>query len=227
MKVSVMRADLAVDIKGVPVSFFQDAARAAYKRIMKDIEHPNRIVRIGRSGVETMTIGARPNLFRVYNKAAEREHQYGLLARRAKKQGYSIPTYQELYGHPREVLLTRVERQYGGGRLPEELCTVGALYKNAASVDPFAPLQFSVSNRPEPNPDDYDLTTFLAGLGLRQRILEHGLQRTRALVNKKSAGNAARTFRKFADFLPALPQGMEVPDLNTLFRQSIERQFRV
>ena len=152
MKVDVMRADMAVDLKGVPVAFFQDAVRAAYKRTTKDIEHADRVIRIGRTGVETITFGARPNLFRIYNKAAEREHQYQLLERRAKRDRHLVPTYEELYGHRREILLTRVERQYGGGRIPEEICTVGALYKNAASVDPFAPLQFCFSKRPEPNP---------------------------------------------------------------------------
>lgn len=227
MRLDLMRLDLAVDVEGVPVTFFLDSVRAAYKRVAKDIEKANRIMRIGRRGVETITLGARPNLFRIYDKAAERAHRYDVRARNAKKLGRSIPTYEELYGHPREnYLLTRVERQYGGGRIPEEISTVGALYENSLGVSPFEPLAICLSGRPDPNPDDYDLMNFLAGKGLRQQILEQGLQRTRGLVNKKSRGNAARVFRKLGDFLPVSPEGIKVPDLAGLFQQSMQRQFQ-
>src|SRR4029077_8390146 len=102
MRLDLMRLDLAVDGEGAQVAFFEDSSRVAYKIVTRDIEKADVITRIGRRGVETITFGARPNLFRIYNKVEERAHKYDVLKRKAKKLGNCIPSYEDLYGHPRE-----------------------------------------------------------------------------------------------------------------------------
>ena len=73
-------------------------------------------------------------------------------------------------------------------------------------------LDFTTCSKPEPNPDVHELTKFLSDLDLRHLIREHGMQRTRKFVNKQSRGNAARTFRELADFLPGNGGDFPIPD---------------
>jgi len=51
-------------------------------------------------------------------------------------------------------ILTRVERQYGGGRIPDEISIVGALFRNVATINPFEPLVLCPNGKPDPCPDD-------------------------------------------------------------------------
>jgi hypothetical protein len=224
MRLEVMRVDLTADVVGIPVPFFQDALRAAYKQVANDIEKADQFSRLGRGDVQTLYLGSRPNCFRIYNKIAELKKQYAALKRNETDE-HPLPSFEELYGYPGEgFVLTRVERQFGGSRIPNELSTLEALRDNAASFDPFKSLEFLTSSKPEPDPDAYDLTKFLAGLGLRQLIRELGMQRTRRFINKKSRGNAARTFRELGDFLPPNTEGFSAADLTRHYRDSIQRQ---
>jgi hypothetical protein len=222
MKLEIMRVDLAADVKGIPVWVFQDTFRAAYKQVVNDIERADQFIRMGRGEVQTIYLGRRPNLYRVYNKIAELKLHYAAVERRANG---PIPTFEDLYGYPAEgFLLTRVERQIGGSRVPAQISTIELLKWNAMDFDPFERLEFLAGGKPEPNPDDYDLTTYLAGVGLRTTALAVGMQRTRRLINKLSPGNAARVCRKFRDFLPAVPDEFVVPPIRELYRESVTRQ---
>lgn len=226
MQLATMRVDLTADVVGIPVSFFQDALRAAYKQVANDIEKADHFVRMGRGEIQTLYLGSRPNCFRIYNKIAELKKQYATL-KRNKTEEQALPTFEELYGFPSEgFVLTRVERQYGGARIPAELSTLRLLKENAPTFDPFSSLEFVAGGRPEPDPDGYDLMKYLAGKGLRQLIQEQGMQRTRKFVNKKSKGNGARTFRELGDFLPTSLDGFGVPDLTRQYRSSLQRQLQ-
>jgi hypothetical protein len=68
MRLELMRVDLTADIVGIPVAFFQDAFRAAYKQVANDIEKADQFVRMGRGEIQTIYLGSRPNCFRIYNK---------------------------------------------------------------------------------------------------------------------------------------------------------------
>ena len=64
--------------------------------------------------VETVYFGKRPNCYRIYDKIAEFRYQF---ARLKPDEGLEKPPFEELYGYPETgVILTRVERQIGGGR---------------------------------------------------------------------------------------------------------------
>jgi hypothetical protein len=227
MKLAIMRVDLAADVEGVPVWFFQDTLRASYKQVANDIERADLFIRMGRGEVQTMYLGGRPNLYRIYNKIAELKHQYDALVRKAGING-PIQSFEDLNGYPSEgLVLTRVERQIGGSRVPDQISTLELLRKNAMDFDPFERLEFLTGGKPEPNPDDYDITTYFAGLGLRATALTLGMQRTRRLINRKSRGNAARVCRKFSEFLPPVADEFAVPPLRDLYRKSVERQLAV
>jgi hypothetical protein len=76
MRLQTMRVDLTADVMGVPVWFFQDALRAAYKQVANDIEKADQFARLGRGEIQTLYLGSRPNCFRIYNKIAELKKQY-------------------------------------------------------------------------------------------------------------------------------------------------------
>lgn len=224
MQLEVMRVDLTADVAGVPVWFFQDSLRAAFKQVANDIEKADQFSRLGRAEIQTLYLGSRPNCFRIYNKIAELKKQYAALKRKETDER-PLSSFEELYGYPSEgFILTRVERQFGGSRIPDELSTLRALRENAANFDPFASLEFLACNKTEPDPDAYELMKFLAGLGLRHLIRERGMQRTRKFVNKQSRGNAARTFRELSDFLPRTGPDFSIPDLTGLYRDSVQKQ---
>ena len=211
----IMRVDFAVDVIGLPVLFFQDSARAAYKRIVAEFENAEQFVRIGQRDLETIYLGKRPNCYRIYNKIAEYKSQYAKLRR--KLPGVSLPPFEELYGYPQNgAVVTRVERQYGGSRIPKEISTISNLRENFQTIQPFDPLEFLLSGVPAPDPDQYDLATYLKGLGLRQLIGDLGLHRARRFINKQSPGNAARILKKLGEFVPSLPSGVSAPNLNKL-----------
>jgi hypothetical protein len=227
MQLETMRVDLTADVVGVPVSFFQDTLRAAYKQVANDIEKADQFVRMGRGEIQTLYLGSRPNCFRIYNKIVELKRRYAAL-KRNESQEQPLPSFEEMYGYPSEgFVLTRVERQYGGGRIPVELSTLRALKENALAFDPFSSLEFITGDQPVPSPDAYDLMKFLAGLGLRQVIREQGMQRARRFVNKQSRGNAARMLRELGDFLPSDRADFALPDLTKQYRESVQRQLEV
>ena len=219
----IMRLDLAVDVMGVPVSVFQDCARAAYKRIVVDFENAEQFVRMGQRDIETIYLGKRPNCYRIYNKIAEYKTQYAKVQRQIPEN--FVPKFEDLYGYsPEGVVVTRVERQYGGSRIPQQISNVALLRENVETLHPFEPLEFLFTGIPEPDPGFYDLSTYLKGLGLRDLIAKCGLHRARRFINKKSPGNAARILNKLAEFIPSPSPDFSIPDLNELFQQSIRCQ---
>jgi len=66
-QLTIMRIDLAADIKGIPVHSFKGNVRAKWKRTASEI---GRYSMVGKLGVETLTLGKRPNVYRFYNKIA-------------------------------------------------------------------------------------------------------------------------------------------------------------
>src|SRR5579871_331172 len=192
----IMRIDLAADLENIPVHAFKGNVRAKWKRSAQEI---GKYSAVGKIGVETFTLGKRPNLYRFYDKIAELRHQYASVKRRSK--GY-IASFEELYGVPdRGLVLTRAERQIGGGRVPDEIATVGQLV-NLPNFDPFDRLEIFVGSATEPNPESMDFSAYLQGLGYRDFVQRHGgFQNATRLANKLSNGNAARFAKKYSTFL--------------------------
>lgn len=217
-RLEISRIDLAADILDVPVAWFLAHLRAKWKRFTADlgtIEY----ARMGKLGVETFYLGKRPNCYRIYDKLGEFRYQWSRLKVEPK------PSFEVLYGLPESgAVLTRVERQIGGSRVPAAIGTVRKL-DCLTSFDPFANLEILTGAAETPNVDEYDLSMYLQGRGLQVVIQElGGVHRARAWLNKYSDGNAARTLRKLSDFLPASGHGVSVQGIGEAYRHSVQKQ---
>ncbi|PYX53828.1 MAG: hypothetical protein DMG76_24085 [Acidobacteria bacterium] len=134
MQAEIMRIDFAVDAPGYPVEWFRENTRVARKRYTCDYD---RVVSEHKR-VETLYFGKRPNIFRVYDKTEEQRVEYRRLNSK-RLAGEFIPTFEERYGHRENEILTRIERQYGGGRVPRRIANLQRLQENAISLNPFEP----------------------------------------------------------------------------------------
>jgi hypothetical protein len=218
MILEIMRLDLAADMEGVPVHAFVGNVRGKWKRSSADI---GRYTRMGKLGVESFYLGKRPNLVRVYNKIAELEAQYAVLKRRMNGDS---PPFEQIYRYPRTgLILTRVERQMGGGRIPERIGTVGKL-RGLSEFDPFDRLEIVAGSDVPPSAEEGSFSTYLKGLGLRQLVLEHGLQNARRLANRLSSGNASKLFKEYADYLPSSGFQITGYDIFEKYRESVSKQ---
>jgi hypothetical protein len=226
-KLILLRVDLAADVEGVPVTWFMRHLRAGWKRFVCDIgrieSEPPEYTRIGTLEPQTFYLGKRPNCFRIYDKIAEYRHQYAQLTRRISDAA-ELPDFQTKYGYSKTgVTLTRVERQFGGGRIPAQLETFGRL-RWCASFNPFENLEFVGGGVLEPQITNCaGVTEYLAGVGLRRLAEEWGIHRLRSFVNKHSGGHAGRIFRDYQQFLPA-EGGITAERLYSLYQESVRRQ---
>jgi len=167
-------------------------------------------------------LGKRPNLYRIYDKNAQREDEYRQFLRNANREA-EIPSFQEIYGCSLNSILTRVERQIVGSRVPPQLDTVKKL-RFASSFDPFERLKFVCGSEQEPRPSNYRSDVFQRGLQVRHNILEQGLQRTRYMLNEQSKGNADRILSTLAHFIPAGGYRITSEELYARYQESVRRQ---
>jgi hypothetical protein len=192
---------MCADLPGVSVAWLQDRLRVHYKRWgarAQKIE-PILMMDMGKRGIETVYFGKKPNCYRIYNKIAEFKYQYQRMQRQAQGE---LPSFEQCFGYTQDFILTRVERQIAGGRVPKNVATLGRLQRHAIEFDPFDKLDFISGGKPEPNPADYDLSAWLAGMKLRELCRERGMHRLRQFINQHSAGNVSRYLRTYRDFLP-------------------------
>lgn len=220
-QLEVMRVDLAADVSDVPVTWFKDRVRVHFKRFGCEI---GTYMQMGR-GVETLYFGKRPNCYRIYDKAHEREEGYRKMLGKVSPDA-EVPSYEEVYGHTRDAVITRVERQMGGGRVPLEIGMLGTLRKNAVHFNPFEPFEIGVAGRPEPRPCDYPVQTYAAGMWLRERAHDWGKHQLRSWLNKHSkGGHGSRVLDSFADFMPEeAPVELTSARLFELYRDSVSKQ---
>jgi hypothetical protein len=227
----VMRVDLAADVEGVPVQWFEKNVAITFKRWTNGIgvADPDdlQFSKMGKSGIETCNFGRRPNFIRVYNKIAELKKQYDTLKRRAKyEQGHlrGFPSFKDMYGYAAMgFILTRVERQIGGGRVPELLSTFADL-RQAADFDPFDRIVFLNAGTVEPSPDDYEFSAYAIGMFLRRSVEEQGFHRTKQFVNRHSKRNGKRILKRYHDFLPDTEGLLDSHKLLDIFQKSVSKQ---
>ena len=216
----LMRLDLAADVPGVPVLWFARNARAKWKQWVAEIGKIE-YARMGMRRVETVYFGKRPNCFRIYDKISELHHQYDKLIRKVSD-GAETLSFEEKYGYPETgFVMTRVERQIAGGRLPSRIKKIAHLSR-LSEFNPFDRLELSGGPHYEPNIAEYGMKYF-TGTGLRSTADEIGLHRLRSLVNEVSAGNASRVFREYQAFLTS-GIGIDEATLYHKYQESVGRQ---
>lgn len=219
-RLPLMRVDLAVDIRDLPVAWFVAHVRARWKQWVADIGLE--YARMGRRQIQTFYLGKRPNCFRIYDKLAEFHYQYTQLTRRLSDAA-ELPTFEEQYGYPENgIVLTRVERQMGGGRVPAQIDTFGKL-KTSHEFNPFQNLEVIAAGVRSPQIEDYGLNRFGFGMWLRSLAEDIGMHRLRAFLHKHSGRHAARVLEEYREFLPA-EAGITAERLYATYQDSVTRQ---
>jgi len=245
----VMRTDLAADIEGVSVPWFKDHAYVDRKqfssRIEKSFEKELQFVGMGSAVAQTLYAGKRPCLIRIYNKLAEWLMQWHKREIKCKRfndrmEGLEMSEEQRYYGrllpstfaeycsaqdyqfHAGNVL-TRVERQIGGNRIPPEYATLGHL-RYAHEHQPFRGVHITcaepIQNLDSP-PVGVPLRDTLASIGfewVKERLGSEQL--ARSWVLKHGNGNGKRILESLADAAPAKRQPLTMEEIQESFVRS-------
>lgn len=220
----IMRLDLCADIPGVPVSWFHPRIRFRYKRMSHQIG-PLKYEVIGKAAMETISAGRRPNIMRIYDKVAESKMQFRRMAKRASIDADPLEFAKE-FGFAEDSTLTRVERQFGGGRIPEVVSTFGRLI-HAPDFNPFDILEITEDSGAQlPTVRECEsVTEYLAGMELNRMVIEQGAQTVKRWLNKESNGNGARTLKRFQRFMPGSnPDSITVQRIFEIYRNSVTAQ---
>jgi hypothetical protein len=219
----IMRIDLCADMHGVPVEWFLSRLRVRFKRIAHEIGIP-KYQRIGKAGIQTVSAGQRPNIVRVYDKVAEYKNQLRKLQRKRSREADEL-TLEREFGISESAVITRVERQFGGQRIPRAIECFGLLSR-LPEFNPFTNIEIcNGTGARVPTIPECGLDTWLTGTLLHQFQTEMGEQQFRRWLNVNSAGNAARYRKRYADFLQ--PDGDNLLTTETIFqtyRESVMKQ---
>jgi hypothetical protein len=245
----LLRIDLAADIEDVPVPWFREHSFVNRKqfsaRIEKSAESELQFVGMSTAHAQTIYAGKRPNLIRVYDKLAEWYIQVKRLERDAKRfnarmDGMDLteeqifygkripPTFEEFckargYTYRQNSVLTRVERQMGGQRLPEALRTFGDLYR-AHEFTPFEALRIVPGSShgfiAEP-PRGVSVHNWLASLGFNA-LQQHlgSAQLASSLVMRLGRGNGKRVLQSLSESAPRLFPPVTIDDIQESYRKS-------
>lgn len=151
--------------------------------------------------------------------------QFRRMVRKCSKDADPLD-FEAEFGFKPDVVLTRVERQFGGGRIPEAVSTFGKLVY-APSFNPFDVLEITGDTGAHlPTVQECDsVTEYLAGMELNRMVSQMGLQSVRRWLNRASQGNGARTLKRLHRFLPGSSTGsVTVEHLFEIYRASTTRQ---
>ena len=222
-ELDVMRIDLCVDLYEIPVDFFLTNVRVKFKRAAHEIGLV-KYQHIGKNGIQTILVGKRPNVVRFYDKKAELQEQLRKLNRLQSCDSDPL-TLKSAFGISESATITRVERQFGGGRIPEEIDCFGKL-SILPEFDPFTNIVFhEETGASTPTLGECSLDMWLAGTRLQQLQKLMGEQQFHRFLNSHSAGNAARYNKRYRDFL--VPTGDAILNSQILFdkyRESVKKQ---
>lgn len=202
----LMRVDFSADVPGYDVAWFRE--RACVPRVRCHEIYGSRSRR-GHAQVESLCYGSFPNRLHIYNKLEEaRVHRTHSASKFA--QFTTLPT-----------VLTRVERQLAGSKLPDFIKTLGDLPR-AIHFDPFEKLQLLHPSDTPGKIKPKTVSKILAAEGLQHRIARDGLQAVRLQINQSSLGNASRIIGSLLDL--AADPGK--PDLFEIYLQETQAQLR-
>lgn len=213
----LMRLDVAADIVDIPVEYLRARMRVRLKRKTNEIgviEYED----IGDRQVQYLRFGKRPSLIRAYDKPAECKARLPEILKRVSKDA-EVPTFEQCFGFPENAIITRVERQMGGGRIPAELATFGLL-KRAADFDPFTDVEIIPSGEiPIPDRNEYDPAETIKILGTHSLIAREGYQNAFARLNRDH--NGKRHVEPYLRYLQRCAPVLEIDraQMTELFRK--------
>ncbi|HEX4030050.1 MAG TPA: hypothetical protein VHX20_06770 [Terracidiphilus sp.] len=199
LDLEIMRIDLCADMFGIPIDWFFSRLRVKFKRVGHEIG-TLKAQRIGKVGIQTLSAGKRPNIFRAYDKVAEYNEQLRKLRRKRSRDADEI-TLESEFGISENATITRLEQQFGGNRIPIQIDSF-ALLRNLPGFNPFARIEISRgTGAGVPTISECGLDEWLSGTRLRQLQEEMGQQQFCRWITEHSGGNSARWRKKYAPFL--------------------------
>lgn len=221
MSLRNMRLDFAADLPGVPVLALHGSLRVKFKRPCNEWGDADYEI-IGGRRLEYVRQGKSPNCFRFYDKPGECIARFKAMLKRMNPDADPL-TFEEVFGFPEHTVMSRVERQAGGGRIPEELATFGQLYK-AAEYNPFTNLEIVAGSFTLPDPRIFGDARSLKLAGLFVFIQKFGYNQTRAMFN--GDGNAKRWMDDFKDYLREIEpvSRLTVDTLVDSYKASVRKQ---
>jgi hypothetical protein len=139
MENRVMRLDLAADISDVPVRWFRDHTEFRGKQTNREWA----VQSLTKRNAQTLYSGVKPHQLRIYDKTGHREGLWLSEVRKmAKSEREFKLSFEERWGYDRSMVVTRVERQIGGGEVKTfGYSQVGHLYQ-LEKADPFDQILF-------------------------------------------------------------------------------------
>jgi hypothetical protein len=195
-RLELMRIDFAADMFGVPVLHLHDVLRVKFKRSSDERGELDYEV-VGGRRLEYFRYGKAPNCIRVYDKPAECKSRLAKILKRANPDA-EPPTFSDIFGFPEDTIMTRVERQAGGGRPIKEIPNFRALF-NAGDYDPFKNLVLLSRTFSFPDPRQHGDARTIKILGIKALIDQLGYQGARAAINTN--GNAKRIRDEYDAYL--------------------------
>ena len=221
-ELGVMRLDLCADVHNVPVMWFQPRARFEFKRFARE-DGELKYAQLGNDGVQTLTAGKRPNVFRIYDKPAECRMQYQRLIRKRPADAPELD-FQHEFGFAPDAVITRIERQMGG-RDVAPIPTFADIPR-LPEFNPFNRLQIVAGeNHVPPTVEEAGLSDWLTGTRISQLAHEMGMQQFRRWLNRVSGGNASRMLDKYARYLPCADEdGITAERVYAIYRESTKQQ---
>ncbi len=190
-----MRLDFTADLHDIPLRYVHDSLRVKFKRT-SNVRGEMDYEEVGRKWIEYFRYGKSPNCVRVYDKVAECKARLPEVAIAMRARGEPV-TFESAFGFGPDAIVTRVERQAGGGLIPDELTQFGDL-EHADEFNPFTNIEIIAKPPLIPDPAQYGDSEILKIVGAGALIRECGLQDTRAILNRN--GNANRLLRPYAAY---------------------------
>jgi len=152
---------------------------------------------VGSRQIEYFRYGKSPNCVRVYDKPVECKARFKEALKHSNLDA-EPPSFEDVYGFPESIIMSRTERQSGGGRVPVDVDTIRKLY-SAADYNPFQAVEYIPETFPLPDPRHVGESRSIKLIGLNSLIKIFGYQQTRAMLNIN--GNAKRMFDDYADYI--------------------------
>ncbi len=219
----VMRIDLCADLHGTPIEWFLDRARIRFKRIAHEMGQV-KYQRIGKAGIQTISAGRRPNIVRIYDKVAECKDQLRKKQRKRSPDSDELSLEQE-FGVAEDAVITRVERQFGGQRIPTMIDSFGRLTR-LPDFDPFTNIEISNGTDARlPTIAECGLDMWCTGMWLRGMLRKMGRQQFERWLAANSAGNSARYRKRYAPFFQPDADGtVTIQTIFETYRESVMKQ---
>jgi hypothetical protein len=208
----IARIDFAADVQDVPVEWFRKHSRVKRKRKPQSYEVCK--TESSKGSVTSVVFGKRPDLYRIYDRVAEKQERRVEILYSGMYSGAPVPT------------VTRVERQCSGRAIPKDLSTLGGLFEHAAAADPFPGLVCTETKDAHVSTEDWNPQKWLMSVGLATAVKQFGEATVRARLNR-AGGNANRLFSQYSELLRADRAGVTADRLREIYRNGTLKQLNL